>query len=185
MSVNSATRRPGELARAGVNDIFAGLVASVITIAYGLSFAALIFSAKHLVAATFITARDGDRPARTRVTPARPDHCRGTATLVSAWCTPTATCRRIFWPANHEISGHDLLIGSLRLANRLYERSRVRSPAAETSSWCSTSAWSPALIGDSTALIKRPPTNSARLLVLVNLSSPFRNRTHRRRRDPR
>jgi hypothetical protein len=48
MSVNTAggsvTRRPGELARAGVNDIFAGLVASAITIAYGLSVAALIFA---------------------------------------------------------------------------------------------------------------------------------------------
>ena len=66
MSVNTAggslTRRPGELARAGVNDIFAGLVASVITIAYGLSFAALIFAPPlntwlaYGIAATFITS---------------------------------------------------------------------------------------------------------------------------------
>jgi CRP-like cAMP-binding protein/anti-anti-sigma regulatory factor len=48
MSVKTAggslTSRPVELARAGVNDIFAGLVASVITIAYGFFFAALIFA---------------------------------------------------------------------------------------------------------------------------------------------
>ena len=66
MSVNTAggslTSRPGELARAGVNDIFAGLVASVITIAYGLSFAALIFAPPlntwlaYGIAATFITS---------------------------------------------------------------------------------------------------------------------------------
>lgn len=58
----SLTSRPGELARAGVNDIFAGLVASVITIAYGLSFAALIFAPPlntwlaYGIAATFITS---------------------------------------------------------------------------------------------------------------------------------
>jgi len=49
MSVKTAggslTSRPGELARAGVNDIFAGLVASVITIAYGLDLRA---AAQHL-----------------------------------------------------------------------------------------------------------------------------------------
>ena len=66
MSVKTAggslTSRPVELARAGVNDIFAGLVASVITIAYGLSFAALIFAAPlntwlaYGIAATFITS---------------------------------------------------------------------------------------------------------------------------------
>ena len=66
MSVKTAggslTSRPGELARAGVNDIFAGLVASVITIAYGLSFAALIFAPPlntwlaYGIAATFITS---------------------------------------------------------------------------------------------------------------------------------
>jgi hypothetical protein len=79
MSVNTAggslTRRPGELARAGVNDIFAGLVASVITIAYGLSFAALIFAPPlntwlaYGIAATFITSapcpgRSSQRGAR-------------------------------------------------------------------------------------------------------------------------
>jgi len=66
MSVNTAggslTRRPGELARGGVNDIFAGLVASVINIAYGLSFAALIFAPPlntwlaYGIAVTFITS---------------------------------------------------------------------------------------------------------------------------------
>src|SRR6185295_3764143 len=66
MSVKTAggrlTSGPGELARAGVNDIFAGLVASVITIAYGLSFAALIFAPPlntwlaYGIAATFITS---------------------------------------------------------------------------------------------------------------------------------
>ena len=55
------TSRPGELARAR-DDIFAGLVASVITIAYGLSFAALIFAPPlntwlaYGIAATFITS---------------------------------------------------------------------------------------------------------------------------------
>ena len=45
-----------------MNDIFAGLVASVITIAYGLSFAALIFAPPlntwlaYGIAATFITS---------------------------------------------------------------------------------------------------------------------------------
>src|SRR4029079_9008554 len=66
MSVNiaggSLTRRTDELARTGVNDIFAGLVASVITIAYGLSFAALIFAPPlntwlaYGIAVTFITS---------------------------------------------------------------------------------------------------------------------------------
>ena len=66
MSVKTAggslTSRPGELARAGVNDIFAGLIASVITIAFGLSFAALIFAPPlntwlaYGIAATFITS---------------------------------------------------------------------------------------------------------------------------------
>ncbi len=66
MSVKTAggslTSRSAELARAGVNDIFAGLVGSVITIAYGLSFAALIFAPPlntwlaYGIAATFITS---------------------------------------------------------------------------------------------------------------------------------
>ncbi len=66
MSVNDAggtlSSRPAELAKAGANDIFAGLVASVITVAYGLSFAALIFAPPlntwlaYGIAATFITS---------------------------------------------------------------------------------------------------------------------------------
>ena len=48
MSVNEAggvlTSRSGDLAKTGAKDIFAGLIASVITVAYGLSFAALIFA---------------------------------------------------------------------------------------------------------------------------------------------
>jgi sulfate permease, SulP family len=66
MSVNAAgghsTRRLGELARIGANDIFAGLVASIVTIAYGLSFAALIFAPPlnawlaYGIAATFVTS---------------------------------------------------------------------------------------------------------------------------------
>jgi SulP family sulfate permease len=64
MSVKAAslTSRPGDLAKAGAKDIFAGLVASVIMVAYGLSFAALIFAPPlntwlaYGIAATFITS---------------------------------------------------------------------------------------------------------------------------------
>lgn len=66
MSVNAAggslNSRSAALARTGAKDIFAGLIASVITIAYGLSFAALIFAPPlntwlaYGIAATFITS---------------------------------------------------------------------------------------------------------------------------------
>ena len=66
MSVNEAggvlTSRSGDLAKTGAKDIFAGLIASVITVAYGLSFAALIFAPPlntwlaYGIAATFITS---------------------------------------------------------------------------------------------------------------------------------
>lgn len=66
MSLNAAgaslPRPPADIFRAGAKDIFAGLIASVITIAYGLSFAALIFAPPlntwlaYGIAATFITS---------------------------------------------------------------------------------------------------------------------------------
>src|SRR5262245_5100400 len=66
MSVNDAgkgaMRRQRAGARDGAKDIFAGLIASVITVAYGLSFAALIFAPPlnswlaYGIAATFITS---------------------------------------------------------------------------------------------------------------------------------
>jgi SulP family sulfate permease len=66
MSVNAADRRlessPADIFRAKARDLFAGLIASVISVAYGLSFAALIFASPlhtwlaYGIAATFIAS---------------------------------------------------------------------------------------------------------------------------------
>ena len=67
--------------RAHARDVFAGLVASVVTIAYGLSFAALIFAPPltawlaYGIAATFITSAD-HRRLRRRAQFAALRHCR-------------------------------------------------------------------------------------------------------------
>jgi SulP family sulfate permease len=56
------SRPPADLIRAGATDVFAGLISSAVTIAYGLSFAALIFAPPlntwlaYGIAATFITS---------------------------------------------------------------------------------------------------------------------------------
>ena len=161
MSVNTAggslTRRPGELARAGVNDIFAGLVASVITIAYGLSFAALIFAPPlntwlaYGIAATFITSAVTAAIVAARsslpfaIAGPDPTTVAVTATLVSALVArltaqglpddllaPVATSGEfaILAANGHEIQGMTLQTYSFfGSANQLYEQ--VKAPFAK------------------------------------------------------
>jgi hypothetical protein len=168
-SVNTAggslTRRPGELARAGVNDIFAELVASVITIAYGLSFAALIFAPPlntwlaYGIAATFITSAVTAAIVAARsslpfaIAGPDPTTVAVTATLVSALVarlTAQGLPDDLLAPVAIIMALSAALTGILLFALGLAR--------------CSTSAWSPALIPRRCTALPRssePPTSSA------------------------